>query len=542
MNKNNENVNFKKIYGYIIISLVFLLLSITILMQSPLNPMSKAMSTSDSSVFIYGSNLIREGKILYKDFFDHKGPVLYVIELIGLSMTNGNRVGIWIVEVIFMFINLCLVYKISRLFSKNKVINVFASIISVIPLGTFLYGGNFAEEYALPFIIYSLYTFIKFIKNGSVTYKEIGINGFCLGTILFLKPNLISLWIAFIPVIMFIYIRDKKYKELGKTIGAFSLGMSIVILPIIIYFLANNAFDEFIDVFISFNIKYSKFNKEMQGISGTVISMLNSTKLNIIVIVILILNCIRLKINKKKFLDQVILLLYLILTIILNSIAGRMYPYYGIVLIPCYIVPITELLEYIVNLNNEKIKIVSIIAFVLIIFLALHNNIQKQIEEIMHTLEQDANINMDIVHFIEENSTKNDSILALGNNCNIYLKSDRRYNGKYIYQVPIITIDERIAYELIENIENTKPKIIIYASDYRGFSMQKYTSPEELYVYITGEEGTIQDKELYESLSEFVKGIKNISLLYERIEEMAEEGIYEETINDTYISWKLKEN
>lgn len=93
-------------------------------MQSPLNPFSKAMPTADSSVFIYGSNLIKEGKVLYKDFFDHKGPILYIIELIGLGLANGNTVGIWVVEVIFMFINLCLLYKISRLFSKNIIVNL----------------------------------------------------------------------------------------------------------------------------------------------------------------------------------------------------------------------------------------------------------------------------------------------------------------------------------------------------------------------------------------------------------------------------------
>ena len=78
----------KKIYEYIAIALIFLVISIAILMQSPLNPMSKTISTSDSSVFIYGSNLIREGKILYKDFFDHKGPIFYLIEVIALSITK----------------------------------------------------------------------------------------------------------------------------------------------------------------------------------------------------------------------------------------------------------------------------------------------------------------------------------------------------------------------------------------------------------------------------------------------------------------------
>ena len=52
----------KKNLGNIAIIAIFLIVSILILLQSPLRPMSGNYAESDSAVFIYGSQLIRERK------------------------------------------------------------------------------------------------------------------------------------------------------------------------------------------------------------------------------------------------------------------------------------------------------------------------------------------------------------------------------------------------------------------------------------------------------------------------------------------------
>ena len=115
-----------------------------------------------------------------------------------------------------MFATLLLLYKISRLFSNKRIINVISTIICVMPIMIFLQEGNYVEEYALPFISYALYTFIKFLKSDEIKYKEIFINGICLSIVLLLRPNMIALWIVFIPYIFFKFIKEKKHKELRE--------------------------------------------------------------------------------------------------------------------------------------------------------------------------------------------------------------------------------------------------------------------------------------------------------------------------------------
>ncbi len=171
-------------------------------------------------LFILG-NLLRDGRVMYRDFFDHKGPILFIINAIGLSLSGGNKAGVWAIEVIFMFLNLLLLYKISKLFSKNKIINFLSTIISILPIYLFLENGNFAEEFALPFITYALYIFIKYVKNGKVKNFEIFLNGLCLGIVLLLRPNMIPIWIVYIPFIIYKNIKEKSYKDLIKIILIF---------------------------------------------------------------------------------------------------------------------------------------------------------------------------------------------------------------------------------------------------------------------------------------------------------------------------------
>ena len=82
----------EKIKKNLIPIIILLLISIFILLQSPLSPFAQDVTEADSAVFIYGGNRIREGQILYKDFFDHKGPFLYILEVVGLGIAGGDTI------------------------------------------------------------------------------------------------------------------------------------------------------------------------------------------------------------------------------------------------------------------------------------------------------------------------------------------------------------------------------------------------------------------------------------------------------------------
>ena len=77
---------------------------------------------------------------------------------------------------------------------------------------------------------------------------------------------------------------------------------------------------------------------------------------------------------------------------------------------------------------------------------------------------------MDTALYIKENTDKNDSVLQIGNEINLYILSDRQYNGKYFYQLPVALYSEEITNEFLNELNNKLPVIIV---DTRAQQYQK---------------------------------------------------------------------
>ena len=139
---------------FIVIFLI--LLDLFIVMGSSLNPFSKVVPSIDSSVFIYMGQRLRDGAVPYRDAFDHKGPLLYAIEWLGLTIGNGSTVGIWVIEFISMLFFLYFMYKTAKLFTESDIIAASSVSFGTELLMNSFENRNFSEEYALPFIAFSL--------------------------------------------------------------------------------------------------------------------------------------------------------------------------------------------------------------------------------------------------------------------------------------------------------------------------------------------------------------------------------------------------
>ncbi len=174
--------------------------------------------------------MIKKGFLPYRDIFDNKGPLLYLINFLGILLTNHGYMGIWLIEVIFMFFDLVFIDKICRLFFNNRIFSIFIISFLAIPIATFLEGGNYSEEYAMPFILMSLYYFIKYILYpDKYKYYESLITGISMAFVLLLRPNMITLWLVYALFFLFDFIKKKKFVELSETIFYFFVGLLSVL-------------------------------------------------------------------------------------------------------------------------------------------------------------------------------------------------------------------------------------------------------------------------------------------------------------------------
>src|ERR1044071_9246058 len=113
----------------------------TIIALFPSNPYNMTLPSRDSGVFLYVGWRLLNGDIPYRDVWDHKPPLIYFVDALGIALTPGSLWGIWILQLFFIFFTLLFVYKL-----LDQEFGVYAALAGCITLSsgllTILEKGN----------------------------------------------------------------------------------------------------------------------------------------------------------------------------------------------------------------------------------------------------------------------------------------------------------------------------------------------------------------------------------------------------------------
>lgn len=211
----------------------------------------------DSEIFILVGKAISEGKILYKDIFDHKGPILFFINALGYKV--GGIKGIFFLQIINLTIIQILVYKISRLYFKSKFLSLIPVWSIFFVFASSIDDGNVSEEYSIPFVLLSLYFYLKYLLSNKIKHplQYSFIYGVCLSVISLIRFNN-GVVIGSIIIVLFVFLLiNRQYLDLVKNCLCFCLGFFLLFFLVSIYFIKNKILNEFIYATFIFNIKYS---------------------------------------------------------------------------------------------------------------------------------------------------------------------------------------------------------------------------------------------------------------------------------------------
>ena len=131
------------IYAFLTLFCIAFLL----LLSASTSPLYKDLCDGDSSIFIFFGKAITLGKDAYRDYFDHKGPILFYINALGYFLTK-SKVGVFILQCISLSISSIFMYKTARFFTK-PIRSVICVIITILAFGATISDGNLTEEYCI---------------------------------------------------------------------------------------------------------------------------------------------------------------------------------------------------------------------------------------------------------------------------------------------------------------------------------------------------------------------------------------------------------
>lgn len=210
----------------------------------------------DQNCFLTVAKAMLDGKVLYADIYEQKGPLLYALHLPAALLPQGRFFGVYLVQIACWVWILYEIYRIAKLYLSHKESLLAAAISALVIITAFCYSrGDNAEEFCLPMVLSSLYDLLDvFQRQGRVRKGLIFKNGIFAGCVLWIKFTMLGFYIGWCLLIGLYRWRKHGFFSVCRAALLVLGGMLLATLPWLIYFIANDAVSEWMYVYFYSNI------------------------------------------------------------------------------------------------------------------------------------------------------------------------------------------------------------------------------------------------------------------------------------------------
>ena len=247
-----QNKNLNPTSKIIMLALVTLI--VTGLVLSVVSPAVQMTPGRDSGIFLYSGWQMLEGKTLYSEVWDHKPPLIFHLQALGLWLGGGSVWGVWALQLTFVFaaflLAAFLLLQFSTPFAAGWVV-----ISGIFTLFHVLHGGNYTEEYALPFQLGAAFLIFQAERKGYNFWRSFGL-GLLLAGAFHLRQNLIGVGLAIGIVLVLRALFSRNAKGLLPLL-AMAAGFGLVAGLWVVIFVVQGALTDYWQTAFVYNFYYS---------------------------------------------------------------------------------------------------------------------------------------------------------------------------------------------------------------------------------------------------------------------------------------------
>ena len=220
--------------------------AVVLLLCSKSSPLFVFNDWMDANAFFTMGKSLFSGEVLYRDVFDHKGPVLHLIYGIGFLLDHTGFTGIFLLEIAALAVVLALGLRTASLLANRSLHPAWVVVpaVGIVASRAFSHGGS-AEEFMLPLLAAALYGLLKTLcKKHPMSLPSVLLQGFLAGCALWLKYTVLGFYLGWVLVLTVLYLKRRMYRELAQSCGAYLAGMALATLPWVAYFGIHGALDD----------------------------------------------------------------------------------------------------------------------------------------------------------------------------------------------------------------------------------------------------------------------------------------------------------
>lgn len=211
---------------------------------------------SDANIYFSAGKGMLAGRVMYRDLYDHKGPLIYALHALCALACPADFTGVWVLEILFAAVFLLESYRTVRAMAGKRAAFVSVPLTALCAYTAYCFqAGDSAEELALPMILLVQLHWLDALESGKpAPFGRLLGDGFLFGCVFWMKFTLCGapgmalllgcLWAA----------RQNGVKGFFRCLGRLAAGFLLSTLPWLMYFGLNGAITDWLKTYLYDNL------------------------------------------------------------------------------------------------------------------------------------------------------------------------------------------------------------------------------------------------------------------------------------------------
>lgn len=350
-----------RISGVLILCLVISLL--VNLYACAFSPIKSFYGAVDPSFFYMAGKAWAHGLLPYRDVFDVKGPIVFLLYRWGYMLTPDCLYGVFLLYVFTGTLTMALVCRLVRLMNGRTLVGLVVAtlVMGVVYWKNIAYSGAQPELLALPVLTWLLGDFYAFLKKKGATETLTRRLAWCVGLgcayVFLLKFNMVLPYVCAFVLAVFILWREKHFELFCGFFLRCCIGFVLVVIPFVVYFFLTDTLGDFVrDYFVTnYDTYFGHHRESFYAVGNPLVKMVRYNLKDCIcipsVVSIAYLFMKALTTGRENFSNG--LMLTLLALSVYASCAVTIHAYYFIFCAPLTVFPLFALCENADLLHNR---------------------------------------------------------------------------------------------------------------------------------------------------------------------------------------------
>lgn len=212
-------------------------------MVSRSSPFYAINNWSDAQCFFLMGKAMAQGRVLYVDAVDQKGPLLFFLHWIADRVQPDGFLGVWLIEIAAAVLVLYFARRLFLLCGAGRAAALAPALVLAVSYSSIAFQkGDSAEELCLPMLLGGVVLCLETLRlRRPLTFRLGAALGLLCGAVFWIKYNLCAPFAAVGAVLLLWALTRRDWQGLGRTIAGGVLGLLAMSLPWLVYFGVNGA-------------------------------------------------------------------------------------------------------------------------------------------------------------------------------------------------------------------------------------------------------------------------------------------------------------